>query len=133
MDIDWSAVAVGFVVSLALGLVGGVVVPFTDVSLPALSWVVTGLVAGVAAGYVAGGDWNRGAIHGGLSVVVGALVVTLVLGFLGILFTGIFGLSVLLVSLVALALYAIPGAVGGAVGAAIKRRSRAREVTQPAG
>lgn len=131
MDVDWTAVVVGFVVSLALGLIGGAAIPFTDISLPALSSVVTGLIAGFAAGYVAGGDLGRGAIHGGLSVVVGALVVVVILGVIGTLAAGLLGLGLFVLGILLLALYAIPGAIGGAVGAAIKRRTATGEVGQP--
>lgn len=131
MDIDWTAIVVGFVVSLALGLIGGATVPFTEVTLPALSSVLSGLVAGLAAGYVAGGDWGRGAIHGGLSVVIGALVVVVVLGVIGTLVAGLVGLGLFALGLFLLVLYAIPGAIGGAIGAALKRRSTAGEVARP--
>lgn len=131
MDVDWTAVVVGFVVSLALGLIGGAAVPFTDISLPALSSILTGLVAGLAAGYVAGGDMGRGAVHGGLSVVIGALIVVTVLGVIGTLVAGLVGLGLFALAVVLLLLYAIPGAIGGAVGAALKRRSTASDVARP--
>lgn len=133
MDIDWRAIAVGFVVSIALGLIGGAAVPFTDVSLPALSSVLTGFIAGTAAGYVSGGDWLRGATHGGLSVVIGALVVVVVLGIIGTIAAGLLGLGLFVVALLFLLLYAIPGAVGGIVGALLKRRAAPGGVTQPIG
>jgi uncharacterized membrane protein len=122
MTINWRAVGIGFVVTLVIGLIGGFAVPYTDVTIPALSWGVVGLVGGAVAGYlVGGGIWN-GAVNGILATTIGALVVLVVLGVVGTLLLGLVGLS----------LYAIPGAVGGAVGALLKGAT-APEAGQPIG
>jgi hypothetical protein len=132
MTINWRAVGIGFVVTLVIGLIGGFAVPYTDVTIPALSWGVVGLVGGAVAGYlVGGGIWN-GAVNGILATTIGALVVLVVLGVVGTLLLGLVGLSLFLIPLLLLGLYAIPGAVGGAVGALLKGAT-APEAGQPIG
>lgn len=132
MAINWTAVAVGFVITLVIGVVAGVGIPMMELTLPAMGWVVTGLVGGAAAGYLAGGDATNGAAHGILGTTIGSIVVVGILAIAGTLVLGLVGLSVFLVPLLMLGLYAIPGAVGGAVGAVFKG-TRTAEVGQPAG
>lgn len=75
MVVNWRAVGIGFVVTLVIGLVGGFAVPYTDITIPALSWGVVGLVGGAVAGYVAGGGVLNGSVNGILATTIGALVV----------------------------------------------------------
>lgn len=123
MEMNMRAVAYGFVVSLLIGLVGGTVIPGTDMAMPVLGWGLAGIVAGLVAGYVAGGTISNGAIHGGLATVIGALVLLFAVSFVGALFGGLvpaFGL--LTVGVTLLAIYAIPGAIGGGIGSWGKSR-----------
>ncbi|RDI72697.1 DUF5518 domain-containing protein [Halopelagius longus] len=113
---NWKAVLYGFLASIVIGLVSGLGLPLTDATLPAIGAGVTGLIAGAVAGYV--NNWTLGsdALHGGVATVVGALVVALVLTFVGTLGAGVFGLGAGIALLVAVAIAAIPGAIGGAIG-----------------
>ncbi len=127
MDVNTKAVLYGFVVSLLIGLVGGAVLPGTETAIPVLGWGAAGIVAGLVARYVAGGSVGNGAIHGGLATVIGALVLLVAVSFAGALFGGLipaFGLFSVGVAL--LAVYAIPGAIGGAIGSWGKRRRATR-------
>lgn len=127
MEMNMKAVALGFVVSLLIGLIGGAVIPGTDMAVPVLGWGLAGIIAGGVAGYVAGGTVGSGAIHGGLATVIGALVLLLVASFVGVLFGGLIPAAGLLtVGVTILALYAIPGAIGGAIGSWGKRRRTTR-------
>lgn len=131
-EVNWRAVAVGFVVTLIIGLISGYTIPFTDMVIPVIGWGLTGFVGGAAAGYMAGHGISNGAVNGILGTTIGAI---LVLGFFSILGTvlfGVVGLSAFLGSFLVLGLYAIPGAVGGAVGALLKG-SEPTETGRPAG
>lgn len=132
MSINWRAVAIGFVVTVIVGLLSGFTIPLTNMTLPALGWAVTGILGGVAAGYVAGnGVWN-GAVHGALGTTIGAVIVIGIMAVFGTLLFGLVGMGLFLVPLLLLGLYAIPGAIGGAVGAVVKG-SEPVEMGQPAG
>lgn len=127
MGLNWRAVAYGFVVTVLIGLVGGIVIPGTEMMVPVFGWGLTGIVAGLVAGYVAGGSSSNGAITGGLATVIGALVLLVILSFVGALFSGLvpaFGL--LTIGVVLLVIHAIPGAIGGAVGSWEKNRRTKR-------
>jgi len=117
--VKWMAVLYGIVASLVIGLLSGLGLPFTNATLPVIGAGLTGLVAGGVAGYAAREGLGGGAIHGFLATTIGAIVVTLVLLFLGALAAGIFGFSAGVVALVWVAATGIPGAVGGAVGGAV--------------
>ncbi|WP_331235736.1 DUF5518 domain-containing protein [Natronorarus salvus] len=132
MRIDWRAVVLGFVVTVALGVASGLIVAGADATTPAISWGLVGALGGIAAGFVAGGTVRSGAVHGGLATVFGWLVLLAVVTVTGLLFAGIVpALGVLGLGLLMLALYAIPGAVGGAVGSWIKGRRTAAETARP--
>lgn len=125
---NWKAVLYGFLASIVIGLVSGLGLPFTDATLPVIGAGLTGLVAGAVAGYV--NNWTLGsdALHGGVATVVGALVVAVVLAFIGTLTAGAFGLGLGLALLVMVAVTAIPGAIGGAIGGYL--HGGRRETTQ---
>lgn len=127
MDVDMRAVGLGFVVSLLIGLIGGIAIPGTDMAVPALGWGLAGIIAGAVAGYVAGGTVGNGAIHGGLATVIGALVLLVAVSFVGVLFGGLVPAAGLLtIGVTVLVLYAIPGAIGGAIGSWGKERRTTR-------
>lgn len=126
MAIDRKAVMYGFIVSLLIGLVGGAVIPGTGMTVPVMGWRLAGIVAGLVAGYVARGTVGSGALHGGLATVIGALVVLIAVAFVETLFGGLvpaFGL--LTVGAALLVIYAVPGAIGGAIGSWSKNRRAA--------
>lgn len=114
--VNWKAVLYGFVTSIVIGLVSGLSVPFTDVTLPVVGAGLTGLVAGAVAGYVNNMSLGSDAVHGGLATVIGALVVAIILAVVGTLAAGVFGLGAGIALLVLIVATAIPGAVGGVVG-----------------
>lgn len=120
MDINWRAVITGFVVAIVLGLAAAWLFPPAETAGLALS--LPGLVGGFVAGYMVSGV-ERGAVHGGLSTVVGALAVLAVLTVIGVLFVGIVpALGGASVALVGLTVMAIPGAIAGAAGGWVKDR-----------
>lgn len=133
MDINWRAVLYGFLVTIALGLLSGVGIPYTNASLPVLGWGLTGLVGGLVGGYVAGGTLGNGAVNGGLASVLGAFIALVVLSVLGVLFGGLLGIGIFTVGLLFLVSAAIPGGVGGAIGSWAKGRAeRSAEMGRPA-
>ena len=129
MGLNLRAVLFGVITAIVVGLISGMSVPFTDNTLPAVGFGLTGLIAGLVAGYVAGGTVGNGALNGGVATSLGTILVVVVLGLIGTALAGVFGLGVLVVGAVFVLIAAIPGAVGGAIGAWAK----GERVTSPAG
>jgi hypothetical protein len=131
MDINWTAVITGFVMTLALGFISGLIYVGSEASVVFLYWGGIGLFGGLTAGYIAGGTASSGAVHGGMATVLGSLVLLAVTALTTLLFAGLVAsFGVLIVGLLLLAFYAIPGALGGAVGSWAKHR---RAAPEPAG
>lgn len=127
MEINWRAVLTGFVVAVALGLVLSWVYPPAETT--GLGLALPGLVGGFTAGYMVSGI-ERGAVHGGLATIVGALVVLAILVVVGVLFVGLIpAIGGSLVAIIALFVMAIPGAIAGALGGWLKGRSDLRTGT----
>ena len=130
MNINWTAVVTGFVMTLALGFISGLVYVGSEASGVLLYWGGIGLFGGLTAGYIAGGTASSGAVHGGMATVFGSLVVLAIMAFTTLLFGGLVAsFSVLTLGLLLLALYAVPGALGGAIGSWAKNRRTAPEPT----
>ncbi|WP_254762941.1 DUF5518 domain-containing protein [Natrinema marinum] len=130
MTINWTAVVVGFVVTLALGFISGLIYVGSGASVALLYWGGIGLFGGLTAGYLAGGAMSSGMIHGGMATVFGSLILLVITSFTTLLFGGLVAsFGVFTVGVLLLAFYAIPGAVGGAVGSWAKHRRAAREMT----
>ena len=124
MDINWRAVLTGFVAAVVLGLFLSWVYPPAETT--GLGLALPGLVGGFMAGYMVSGI-ERGAIHGGLATIVGALAVLAVLVVIGVLFVGLVpAIGGSIVALLALFMMAIPGAIAGAFGGWLKNRSETR-------
>ena len=123
MKINWSAVLTGFVVTLVLGFISGLVYAGSETVGVLGYWGVIGILGGLAAGYVVGGPMSSGAIHGGLATVFGSLVVLLVAAVTTLLFGGVvLSIGVLGFGALMLAFHAVPGALGGALGSWLKDR-----------
>ncbi|MFC4358608.1 DUF5518 domain-containing protein [Halobium salinum] len=120
---NWRAVIYGFVATLVVGFLSGTGLPFTDATLPTVGAGLTGIVGGLVAGYVAARGVGGGALHGIVATTLGAIVVGLVLVLLGTLASGFLGLVGLLGLLVYVLVAGIPGAVGGALGGLLARRT----------
>ena len=130
MDINWRAVLTGFVVAIVLGIVVSWAYPPGETS--ALALALPGLVGGFVAGYLVSGV-GRGAVHGGLATIVGALAVVAILLLVGILFVGLIPVFVgTTVAVIALFAMAIPGAIAGALGGWLKGRRTMRPTTEAA-
>jgi len=131
MEINWTAVVTGFVVTLALGFISGLVYVGSEASIVLLYWGGIGLLGGLTAGYLAGGTIGSGATHGGIATVFGSLVLLALATLTTLLFGGLVAsFSVLVLGLLMLEFYAIPGALGGAIGSWAKHR---RAVPEPTG
>jgi hypothetical protein len=131
MAINWRAVLYGLLTSIVLGILSGLAVPYTDLSLPVLGAGLTGLIAGAVAGYYNNRSTMSDATHGALATVIGALVIAVVLTLVGTLLAGIFGLGLGLGLLVLVVVAGIPGAVGGWLGGYL-HRGREDRVGRPA-
>ncbi|RXK51431.1 DUF5518 domain-containing protein [Halorientalis pallida] len=116
------AVLAGFVVTLAIGIIGGLTLPLTGITLPSLGWAATGLLGGFVAGYVAGDGVGNGVVNGIVGTTLGALIVGGILAVLGTVLFGLVGLATVLVWALYLGFHAIPGAIGGGLGGMVKRR-----------
>jgi len=130
MEINWTAVVTGFVVTLALGFISGLVYVGSEASVVLLYWGGIGLFGGLTAGYLAGGTIGSGATHGGVATIFGSLILLALATLTTLLFGGLVAsFSVLVLGLLMLAFYAIPGALGGAIGSWAKHRRAAPEPT----
>ncbi|XVH32224.1 DUF5518 domain-containing protein [Haloferacaceae archaeon DSL9] len=130
MKINWTAVITGFAVTLVLGFLSGLIYVGSEASVMFLYWGGIGLFGGLTAGYLAGGTIRSGATHGGIATIFGSLVLLAFATLTTLLFAGLiasFGMLVL--GLLLLAFYAIPGALGGAIGSWAKHRRAAPEPT----
>ena len=133
MTINWKAVAYGFIVSLIIGIVNGLVVVGTGMVLPIIGWGLAGIIAGLVAGYVGGGTRTDGAVNGGLSTIIGSLVLLFAVTFSNILFAGLVpAVGAFTFWILVLLIYAIPGMIGGAIGSWSKERQVMRGTTGPA-
>lgn len=95
-----------------------------------LYWGGIGLLGGLTAGYIVSGRVSTGTIHGGIATVFGSLVLLAIETFTTLLFGGLVAsFSVLALGSLMLVFYAIPGAVGGALGSWAKHRRAAPETT----
>ena len=128
--VNWKAVLYGIVAALAIGLVSGLALPFTNATLPVIGQGLTGLLAGAVAGYVAFRGTGQGALHGFLATSIGGLLVALFLLVFGTLGAGLFGFGAGVALLILVIAGGIPGAVGGAIGGMIHGRERE---TDPSG
>ncbi|WP_408958927.1 DUF5518 domain-containing protein [Natrinema sp. 74] len=129
MNIKWSAVVIGFVVTLVLGFISGILYVGSEASAVVLYWGTIGVLGGLTAGYLVGGTMTSGALHGGLATVFGSLLLLAVAAFTTLLFAGVvptFG--VVAFGLLMLAFYAIPGVLGGAIGSWAKGRRTTEEM-----
>jgi len=129
MELNWKAIVIGFVATLAFGIVSGLIVAGTELMSLATSWAMIGIVGGLVAGYLAAGTVSTGAVHGGIATVLGSLITLAIVTFTTLLFAGVvptFG--VLVGGLLLIAFYAIPGALGGAVGSWVHGRRAARKI-----
>nr|WP_224827869.1 MULTISPECIES: DUF5518 domain-containing protein [Saliphagus] len=125
---NWTAVVTGFVMTLVLGFISGLVYVGSEASVVLLYWGGIGLLGGLTAGYIVGGRVSTGAVHGAVATVFGSLVLLAIATFTTLLFGGLVAsFSVLVLGILMLAFYAIPGAVGGALGSWAKHRRAAPE------
>jgi hypothetical protein len=130
MSVNWTAVVTGFAVALALAIINGLVYAGTDATVLAFSWAMIGILGGLAAGLIAGGTMGNGALNGGLATVLGSFIVLVIASFTTLLFGGlVVSLGILTIGLLLLAFYAIPGAIGGAIGSWAKGRRTTPEMT----
>ena len=115
--INWGAVIIGFILSIILGGIFAVIIPV---------WGgILGLIlAGMAVGYMVGGEPLNGAVNAALAGIFGAIVLSLLLLIAGTIILGIIGFAAAtLTSLFILAGFVgvmLLMAVGGLIGAVIK-------------
>lgn len=115
--INWGAVILGFFLSIILGGLFAIIIPI---------WggILGLLLAGMAVGYMVGGDAMNGATNGALAGIFGAIVLSLLLLIAGTLILGIIGFAAASIT----SLFILAGfigvmlvmAVGGIIGAVIK-------------
>ncbi|RDZ63425.1 hypothetical protein C5B90_09765 [Haloferax sp. Atlit-12N] len=132
MKFNMRAIAYGFIATVVVGFLGGLTVPFTNVTLPTVGYILTGIIGGLVAGYLVTTGMADGALNGLVGTTLGAIIVAIGLVVMNVLFAGVFfGLTVFAAAVVIIALAGIPGALGGALGSMLHDRSAARR-TRPA-
>ncbi|NHN40415.1 DUF5518 domain-containing protein [Halorubellus sp. JP-L1] len=131
MRIDWMAVLAGIVTTIVVGAVGGAALPFTDASLPVVGAGFSGVVGGAVAGYLTGADYGNGALNGGLSTALGAILTVALLALVGLFVNPLASVGIVVFGLFFVAAAAIPGAMGGLVGAWVQGRTGERRAEEP--
>ncbi|ELZ00463.1 hypothetical protein C481_12474 [Natrialba asiatica DSM 12278] len=112
-----------------LGFISGMIYMGSDASVAVLHWGTIGILGGLTAGYIAGENMGSGALHGGIATVFGSLILLAIAAFTTLLFAGVVPMfSVVVLGLLMLAFYAIPGVLGGAIGSWAKGRRTATEM-----
>ncbi|ELY92255.1 DUF5518 domain-containing protein [Natrialba taiwanensis] len=124
---------IGFGVGIVIAALGGGTAVGELLLLDSSGYVLAGLLGGFVAGFISGSSARTGAFTGGLASVFGRLVVLGIVVVLGTLFSGIVAsAAVLVLGVLFLAIYAIPGAIGGVIGAAVKDRRESGRRTRRA-
>ena len=129
MKLNWTAIGISFVVTLAITIIGGIY-------LPKNAGLIGPVIGGLIAGYIIGGSYTDGLVHGGIPAGIAGLiyVATVVLlfgsqitnaaiaaGYTGSTGTLIIG-AVIGGAFVGFAMYFVLGLIGGIIGVAIKER-----------
>ena len=126
MKLNWKAILTGFVVTIALALTSGLIYVGSDATVAVLYWGTIGLLGGLTAGYLAGNELGSGAVHGAIATVFGSLILLAIAIFTTLLFAGVVAsVSMFVFGSLVLAFYAIPGALGGAIGSWMRERRSA--------
>gem|GEM_PF-471046 len=117
VEIDWSAVIVGFFLSIVLGALLGVIIPIVG--------SVLGLfLAGMVVGYMVGGDAVNGVVNGAVSGLFGAIILSILMLIFGTIFLGLIGFAAATVTSIILFIaffgVMIIMAIGGVIGSLIK-------------
>jgi uncharacterized protein involved in cysteine biosynthesis len=111
--INWKPVAIGFVVTLILEIIG-VLIGFSGMLVPLIISILAPVIGGLLAAYIAGGEYIDGARNGGLAGGFGSLVAAFIVlsgaDLAAIIFSAIFSFI----------LSAILGIIGGTIGIVLK-------------
>jgi uncharacterized protein involved in cysteine biosynthesis len=111
--INWKPVAIGFVVTLILEIIG-VLIGFWGMFVPLIISILAPVIGGLLAAYIAGGEYIDGARNGGLAGGFGSLVAAFIVlsgaDLAAIIFSAIFSFI----------LSAILGIIGGTIGIVLK-------------
>jgi Family of unknown function (DUF5518) len=117
--INWKSVAIGFVATLILEIIGALIsflsiFSFLGMLGPVIISILAPVIGGLLAAYVAGGEYIDGAQNGGLAGGFGSLVAAIIVlsgaDLAAIIFSAIFSFI----------LSAILGIIGGTIGIFLK-------------
>ncbi|NYB52931.1 MAG: DUF5518 domain-containing protein [Methanobacteriaceae archaeon] len=122
MEIDWGAAVIGFILSIVLGAIFGVLIPGVGALL---GWFLAGMVVG----YMVGGTAGNGLVNGAVSGLFGAIVLSILMLVFGTLILGLIGFAAATVTSIILIIaflgVMIIMAAGGAIGSLIKGEPQA--------
>jgi hypothetical protein len=111
--INWKAVAIGFVVTLILEIIGALF-SFLGILGPLIISILAPVIGGLLAAYIAGGEYIDGVRNGGLAGGCGSLVAAIIVlsgaDLAAIIFSAIFSFI----------LSAILGIIGGTIAIFLK-------------
>lgn len=127
MQVNGRAIAYGFSTAFILGIAAALLFPVATVMTPVLMYALIGGIAGLVAGYYTPEETGSAILNGALSTSIGGVLVLTMSVLFELLFEGLvasFGIAV--IGLIVIAAYAIPGAVGGAIGGWYKGRRTER-------
>lgn len=129
MNLNWTAIVIAFVISIVMGIFGGLYLP-KNINL------IGPIIGGLIAGYIVDGSYTDGLVNGGIPAGIAGLISFVVIIYLtwGEITTLASNLgyplppeSFLIVEVatgfVGFAMYFVLGIIGAVIGVAIKNRS----------
>ena len=117
--VNWTTVAIGFVVTIVLEIVG-LLFKSVDMAVTTFISIFAPIIGGLIAAYWAGGTFKDGAINGGLAGGLGSLLAAIV---------STPGSLILLVenSIISFVISGIAGSIGGLIGVLAKSNRQDNE------
>lgn len=130
MELNWTAIVVSFVVTIAVTI-------FSGIYLPKNVGLIGPIIGGLIAGYMVDGSYTDGLVHGGIPAgIAGLIYIAAVVLLLGSEITSVAAkvgytgstealivIAVIGGAFTGFALYFVLGIIGGVIGVAIKGRS----------
>ena len=119
--VNWTAVGIGFVVTIVLEIIGALFLTM-DTAVSAFISVFAPIIGGLIAAYWAGGTYKEGIINGGIAGGMGSLIAAI------IFLTGSLT-SIAMNALISFVSSAILGIIGGLIGILAKGKPKDEKIT----
>ncbi|NYB51372.1 MAG: DUF5518 domain-containing protein [Methanobacteriaceae archaeon] len=119
--VNWTAVGIGFVVTVVLEIVG-VLFLAMDTAVSTFISLFAPIIGGLIAAYWAGGDYKEGSLNGGIAGGMGSLLAA-------IIFLPGSSPEIILNALISFITSAVLGLIGGLIGILAKGKPKSQETS----